>query len=132
MTKPDHLKTFETYQSAWGIAVSAADRERLLKQSVVDDCVYQDPGTECHGHAELIAKIEDASQKGPGATFRNDRFFEHHDKAVIEWTMFDGAGDEFAQGASYVQFAADGRLTTMTGFYDPPTRAFGKTKATGQ
>ena len=80
----------------------------------------------CRGHAELTAKIEDANRKGPGATFRNDGFFTHHDKAVVNWTMFDGAGEEYAKGASYVQFGADGRLTQMTGFYDPPTRPFGR------
>jgi len=121
-----HLATFETCQSAWRIEVSSAERQRLLRDSVAEDCRYQDPGTECHGLGELTAKIEDANARSPGATFRNDRFFEHHDKAVVEWTMLDGAGDEFARGASYVQFGLDGRLATMTGFYDPPSRPFGR------
>ena len=120
-----HLSTFQTYQSAWTLGVSADERQRLLGLSVAEDCVYQDPGIECRGHAELIAKIEDANQKGPGAKFRNDSFFEHHDQGVVNWTMFDGAGDEYGRGASYVRFGADGRLTHMTGFYDPPTRPFG-------
>ena len=124
-----HLSTFETYQSAWTLGVSAVERQRLLGLSVAEDCVYQDPGTECHGHAELIAKIEDANQKGPGARFRNDSFFEHHDKGIVNWTMFDGVGDEYGRGTSYVQFGADGRLTHMTGFYDPPTKPFGVSTA---
>lgn len=124
MTKPAHLATFEIYQSAWRIGVSPAERLRLLRESVAEDCHYQDPGTECHGLEQLTAKIEDANAKSPGATFRNDRFFEHHDKAVIEWTMLDGAGGEFARGASYVQFSLDGRLATMTGFYNPPSSLF--------
>lgn len=69
-------------------------------------------------------KIEDATSKSPGATFRNDRFFDHHHQAVAEWTMLDGVGEEFARGASYVTFGPDGRLQTMTGFYDPPSRPF--------
>lgn len=124
MTKPAHLATFETYQSAWRNEVSPGERQRLLRDSVAEDCHYQDPGIECRGLGELTAKIEDANAKSPGAAFRNDRFFEHHDKAVVEWTMLDGAGDEFARGASYVQFGPDGRLTTMTGFYEPPSRPF--------
>ena len=126
MTSSPHLSTFETYQSAWVNGIAPDERQRLLRESVAEDCLYQDPGTTCRGHAELTVKIEDANQKGPGATFRNDRFFTHHDKAVVNWTMFDGAGEEYATGASYVQFGADGRLTDMTGFYDAPTKAFGR------
>ncbi len=118
--------TFETYQSAWDIGVSTAERQRLLRLSVAEDCVYQDPGIECHGLAELTAKIEDANQKGPGAAFRNDSFLEHHNKAIVSWTMFDGAGDEYAKGASYVEFGSDGRLARMTGFYNAPTKPFGQ------
>ncbi len=120
-----HLSTFEIYQSAWRLGVSPDERQRLLRLSVAEDCVYQDPGIECHGYAELTAKIEDANKKGPGASFRNDSFFEHHDKGIVNWTMFDDAGDEYGRGASFLQFGADGRLTHMTGFYDPPTRPFG-------
>ncbi len=126
MASSPHLSTFETYQSAWAIGVSPDERQRLLRKSVAEDSLYQDPGTTCHGHGELTAKIEDANRKGPGATFRNDSFLTHHDKAVVTWTMFDGAGEEYAKGASYVQFGADGRLTHMTGFYDPPTKPFGR------
>ena len=60
-TSSPHLATFETYQSAWTLGVSPDERRRLLRLSVAEDCAYQDPGIECHGHAELIAKIEDAS-----------------------------------------------------------------------
>ena len=124
MVTSAHLATFEMYQSAWVLGLTTDERRQRLEKSVVEDCVYQDPGITCHGHDDLLAKIEDANQKGPGARFRNDRFFEHHDMAVVEWTMFDGAGDEFAPGASFVQFAPDGRLSRMTGFYDAPTRPF--------
>ena len=103
-----HLSTFEIYQSAWRLGVSPDERQRLLRLSVAEDCVYQDPGIECHGYAELTAKIEDANKKGPGASFRNDSFFEHHDKGIVNWTMFDDAGDEYGRGASVVQFGADG------------------------
>ncbi len=33
--------------------------------------------------------------------------------------MLDGAGQPFVHGTSYVCFGADGRLTQMTGFFDP-------------
>ena len=125
MTDSPHRATFAAYQAAWLGGLDRDERRRRLDACVAPTCVYQDPGIEAHGHDALLDKIEDANRKGPGATFRNDSFLTHHDKAVVNWTMFDGAGEEFAQGASFVTFGPDGRLTTMTGFYDPPTRPFG-------
>jgi len=84
--------------------------------SVAEDCIYNDPAKQCHGYVELTAKITDSERKYPGATFRNERFLEHHDQALINWMMLDGMGDQFVPGSSYVQFGDDGRLTLMTGF----------------
>ncbi len=40
--------------------------------------------------------------------------------------MFDGPGDEYAKGASCVEFGSDGRLARMTGFYNAPTKPLGQ------
>ena len=124
MTKAERLTTFETYQSAWRSNITAAERQRRLEASVVEDCDYCDPGFECRGYAELLVKMDDSKQRFPGATFRVDSFLEHHDQAVANWTMFDGVGAEFVKGASHVRFGQDGRLTHMTGFFEPPAKAF--------
>ena len=122
MSKVTRLGTFEAYQSAWRSNISAAERQRRLEASVVEDCVYCDPGFECRGYAELLVKTDDSKQHFRGATFHVDTFLEHHDQAVANRTMFDGEGTEFVKGASHVRFGEDGRLTHMTGFFEP----FGK------
>jgi len=125
MANAAYRSTFETYQSAWSLHISPAERQRRLDMSVAEDCFYTDPGSACHGYAELIAKIEDSNQRFPGASFRIDRFLDHHAQALFSWTMFDGQGNEFVTGASYVRFGADGRLTHLTGFFDTaPPNAF--------
>jgi len=125
MANTAYVSTFELYQSAWSSSLSPAERQPRLDRSVAEDCVYTDPGSECHGHAELIVKIEDSKQRFPGALFRNDSCLEHHAQALFNWTMFDGQGDEFVKGTSYVRFGEDGRLSHMTGFFNAaPSNTF--------
>ena len=124
MTKAARLATFETYQSAWRSNISMTERQGRLEASVAEDCVYCDPGFECRGYAELLVKMDHSKQHFPGATFRVDTFLEHHDVAVANWTMFDGKDAEFVKGASYARFGEDGRLTHMTGFFEPPATPF--------
>ena len=124
MTKSARLATFAAYQSAWRSDIGPAERQRRLEASVAEGCTYSDPAFECRGYAELLVKMEHSKQHFPGATFRIDRFLEHHAQAVANWTMFDGKGAEFVQGASHVRFGEDGRLTHMTGFFEAPDRAF--------
>lgn len=112
------LKTWTTYQSAWS-DIPADERRALLAKSVTNDCVYSDPTDYCEGVDALIAHIVDSQKKVPGARFQNDRFIEHHDQGLSEWTMFDGKGSVVATGTSFAQFRADGQLIQMTGFFEP-------------
>ncbi len=123
MTTPE-VSNFETYQAAWRTGIDPAERERLLKKSVAENCAYRDPSRQAHGYTELLRKIKDSEQKFPGATFRNDQIIEQHRQALILWTMLDGEGNEFAPGASYVGFSEDGRLQQMSGFFGAPDKTF--------
>lgn len=110
--------TWKIYQSAWS---DNADEERraLLAKSVAEDCAYSDPTDSCNGVDALIAHIEGSQKKMPGARFQNDKVLDHHDQGLSDWTMVDGKGTVVATGTSYAPFGADGRLTQMTGFFEP-------------
>ena len=83
------------------------------------DVIYTDPSSVSHGYDELTAKMRATQQNFPGATFRNDKFAEHHDQAISQWTMLDGTGRPIFTGVSYARFAGDDRLQSMTGFFEP-------------
>lgn len=120
-----YLATWTAYQSAWSSDIDARARQELLTGTVAEDCVFTDPTDQGHGHEELVAKIGRSNQRFPGASFQNNTFVDHHAQALITWTMLDGTGQAFVRGTSYVRFGADGRLTQMTGFFDPsPSAAF--------
>jgi len=64
-----HLKTWNVYQSAWG-PIDEEQRRSLLRQSVADDILYTDPGSQTHGLEELVARIEQSQQAFPGVADR--------------------------------------------------------------
>jgi hypothetical protein len=111
------LAAWNTYQAAWS-PVSATTRQRMLDESVAPDCVYTDPTSVSRGHGELTAKMQATQRNFPGATFRNDKFAQHHGQAISNWTMFDGNGNAIFTGTSYARYGEDGRLTGMTGFFE--------------
>ncbi len=122
MNDEQYLKTWNTYQSAWG-PVDDTERRRLLEISVSDDILYADPASQARGREELVGRIGKSQQQFPGARFRNDSFLEHHDQGLFQWTMFDGNGAVFVKGTSYGRFGEDGRLVQATGFFPAPASA---------
>jgi hypothetical protein len=94
-------------------------KRRRRSSSVAEECVYTDPTSVSHGHLELTAKMQATQRNYPGASFRNDRFVEHHCQAISQWTMNDGKGQPIFVGQSFACFDRDGRLTKMTGFFEP-------------
>lgn len=55
----------------------------------------------------------------PGVEFVTTDFNSHHGRSLTHWNMVDGKGN-ILSGASYGMYGADGRLTQMTGFFEPP------------
>jgi hypothetical protein len=114
------LDNWNTYQTAWA-DIASSRRQELIRSSVAEECVYTDPTSVSHGHLELTAKMQATQRNYPGASFRNDRFVEHHREAISQWTMTDGNGQPIFVGQSFACFDGDGRLTKMTGFFEPAT-----------
>ena len=111
------LKVWETYQAAWS-NVSEDKRRELLSVSVSDDFAYSDPTNDCRGVGALIAHIKILQSRMPGASFRNDKFLDHHRQGLSQWTMFDGEEREVASGTSYARFGRNGKLMQATGFFE--------------
>jgi hypothetical protein len=111
------LAAWTTYQAAWSV-VSDDKRQKMLDDSVAPDCVYTDPVSISRGHRELTAKMQATQRNFPGATFRNDKFAQHHGQAISSWTMLDRNGTAIFAGTSYARYGDDGRLAQMTGFFE--------------
>ncbi len=116
MPKQEYLSVWNMYLSAWS-DISAEERKRRLESCTADDCAYTDPMEQRHGREDLIARIEISKSEYPGSHFENDKFLNHHDQGLCNWTMYDGEGKVLANGTSYSRVGEDGRLKQMTGFF---------------
>ncbi|MGE0315722.1 MAG: nuclear transport factor 2 family protein [Lautropia sp.] len=118
----DAKYVWETYASAWK-AESAEAKSAMLANSVAEDATYRDPLAECHGHQALTDYMLAFHAQVPGGHFRTTYFLAHHDRSIARWDMVDGQGHKIGDGVSYGEYAPDGRLVAMTGFFEPPAAA---------
>ena len=106
--------------------MAGADRRGqalALEASVDARCVYRDPLTSVEGHAALIDYMVGFHQQVPGGSFRTTSFRAHSARSCATWHLCDAAGAVIGDGISYGEYAADGKLLAMTGFFDVPAQA---------
>ncbi|MGB7816636.1 MAG: nuclear transport factor 2 family protein [Methylotenera sp.] len=111
--------TWKIYSLSWS-EVDVSKRLQLFEQSLSPDCVYTDPLIQTSGYVQLSDYMTELQKNVPGVKFIITDFESHHDRSLAHWNMVDGNGNLFIQGASYGLYGVDGRLTQMTGFYEPP------------
>jgi hypothetical protein len=120
----DRIMTSESLEPRWKsymdayAAISAAERERLLRQSVAEDVVFSNPtGEEGHGIAKLVAHVSQFQKMNPGGYFRTNKLLTHHGQLLSEWTMCKEDGTEVVTAHTYARFDEHGRLTHTAGFW---------------
>ena len=116
MTKDIAEQTWRTYLEAYG-EVSSEKRRQLLGDTVSEDIVSTNPGDEFSGLEALIAHVDQFQQRLPGASFKLDKLFFHHEQALSEWTLYKNDGTPLRTAHTYGRFNKEGRLTLLTGFF---------------
>lgn len=106
------------YAATWSL--TADDRPAELAACLTEDVIYCDPQGRIPGQAALSTYMGQFQDAFPGTRFRIESVLNHHDRTLASWTL-RGAGEEvFQRGTSYAVVAEDGRLSTITGFFEPP------------
>ena len=113
-----HLDTlWNRYAATWSLP--ADDRPGELAACLTDDVTYCDPQGPVSGRAALSSYLGQFQEAFPGTRFRIESVLHHHGQALASWTL-RGAGDELHQrGTSFAVVAEDGRLSAITGFFEP-------------
>jgi hypothetical protein len=107
----------EAYVAAWNCA-DPARRGELLAESWMPDASYTDPSVDLHGAAALEAHIVARQQARPGAVIELvGDVRRHHEWATFAWRVRAGA-EVLVSGTDCVEFAPDGRLNRVVGFFD--------------
>lgn len=114
-----HQDTWDAYSKLWSVPDSES-RAPKLGAVLSEGCVYRDPTTRAEGWAELQAYMDFFQQTFPGCSFVTRRFMDHHDHSLANWDMVNAEGEVVSDGCSFGTYGPDGKLLSMTGFFEVP------------
>ncbi|MEL6189032.1 MAG: nuclear transport factor 2 family protein [Myxococcota bacterium] len=113
----DYRGSWERYAKIWK-AEGAEAKAKECAEALVESVVYTDPLTQRTGFADLVAYMVEFHQQVPGGHFVTKDFKAHSGRSVARWEMVNGEGTVLSEGISYAEYRADGKLTSMTGFFE--------------
>jgi ketosteroid isomerase-like protein len=109
------------YIAAWGEA-DAVRRRALIADVFTPDAVYLDPMVRSAGHDGLDAMIGAVQQQFAGLHFKlHGKQDGHNDVVRFSWTLGADGAEPVAYGTDIAVVAADGRISSVTGFLDAMT-----------
>jgi SnoaL-like domain len=112
---PDQL--WQRYSRIW--SADRPTRTAELEVWLESACSYCDVNGVIEGREALSNYMEGFQQSVKGGRFRILSVINHHDRMLAEWELL-GPGEVVLQtGRSFATLAPDGRLASITGFFDP-------------
>ena len=107
------------YNHSWK-TTSESDKKTLFTECLSSDCQYNDPLATTSGWDELLTYMSDFHQQFPGAYFVTHYFLAHNNQSIAKWEMKNGENETLGDGISYGRYGNDGKLVSMTGFFETP------------
>lgn len=109
----------DAYIDAWNQPL-AEKRRDILAQVMTDESTYADPNTSLDSRDGLIGYIGEMLDKFPGRqVVRTSEVDVHHLFCRFNWCLIKGDGTRGAESVDFVEFARDGRIHRVTGFFGP-------------
>jgi len=117
----DLTQLVHRYIDAWN-ETNPAQRRELVAAVWSDDGTYLDPMLSGAGHDSITTMIGLAQQQFPEHRFELSFGPDaHNDRVRFAWRMYGPQGDApVAAGTDFATVAADGRLSSVTGFLESP------------
>lgn len=108
----------DAYCEGWSSA-SAAERERLIRETLTEDATYSDPRTSVLTLSSLIEHIARIQRARPGAKVRRTSAIEsHHGVARFSWDVQLPDGTTMVEGVDFIELSAAGtRISRVVGFF---------------
>jgi hypothetical protein len=115
----DPTAALRLFEDAWAIP-DYESRLLSLRTFWADDGLYQDPDVPegVRGPEALASEIDRQLKLYPGMSIVSSAPDVLGDRAWFRWSATLETGESFA-GVDFVEFAPDGRIARLTGFYEP-------------
>jgi hypothetical protein len=115
----DPVATLRLYDEAWTIP-DYQSRVALLRTIWTDDGLYVDPDVPdgARGPEALARVVDEQMEQYPGMSIVSGDPDFLGERAMLRWTATLATGESFA-GVDFFEFAPDGRIARLTGFYEP-------------
>jgi len=121
---PDQARRcIDAYIDAWN-EPQADTRRQILAEVMADDAVYADPAAQLDSRAALAEYIGVVLDKHPGRRIvRTSGVDAHNLVCRFNWRLVRADGTQGQESVDFVDFAGDGRIRRVTGFFGPLTPA---------
>lgn len=114
-------RCIDAYFDAWN-EPQADKRRQILAQVMTDNSTYVDPNTDLDSRDGLVEYIDQVLNKSPGRrVVRTSELDAHHLVCRFNWRLVKADGTQGAESLDVVEFAPDGRIHRVTGFFGPLT-----------
>lgn len=106
------------YIAMWN-ETDAERRRNLIEKTWTESASYLDPVMNGEGQSGIDAMVQGVQEKFPGHRFhRTSDIDSHNDRVRFSWNLAPEGGPAVVVGTDFGIIAADGRLQTITGFFD--------------
>ena len=112
-------EAWEIYTSSWK-AESTDDKRDICEKCLDTACEYNDPLIRTKGWNELLEYMLDFHKQIPGGHFVTKYFLAHSNKSISRWDMKNSDNTVLGEGISYGEYNKEGKLVSMTGFFETP------------
>jgi hypothetical protein len=114
-------RCIDAYIDAWN-EPQADKRRQILAQAMTEDGAYADPAKKTDSRADLVECIGDALEKDPGRRIvRTSEVDAHNLVCRFNWRSVKADGTQAPESVDFIEFATDGRIRRVTGFFGPLT-----------
>ncbi|HYF65441.1 MAG TPA: nuclear transport factor 2 family protein [Herpetosiphonaceae bacterium] len=115
----------DSYFAMWN-ETDAERRRALIAQAWAEDASYVDPVMSGAGHAGLDAMVAAVQDRFAGHRFQRTGPIETvQDRLRFTWELAAAGAPPVVKGTDFGQLAGDGRLQSITGFFDTPPHSAG-------
>ncbi|HEX6686676.1 MAG TPA: nuclear transport factor 2 family protein [Candidatus Limnocylindrales bacterium] len=115
----DALHAIDAYIEAWNEPL-VDKRGQILARAMADASTYTDPNTRLDTREGLADYIGEVLGRQPGRRIvRTSEVDSHHLVCRFNWRLIKADGTRGAESVDFIEFAPDGRIQHVTGFFGP-------------